>query len=519
MDTNKPQVPTLGSTKDKKDDKKGGPLLKIRGMASQGGTLLERLKQFKKKDLAFILAGLGVLFMAPLAEHFMMAPDNGDDSLKPGFSRGAGNIFGSGGSPYETGVNGMAPGGVAGGGSDVITPLNVRDPSALVMGPGQTQQAPAGAPQASAPPPPSDNSSKWNDAVSAAKAGAGAAAHSAGLPVPRVPLSAGGLRVLGAISGGSGASFGLPPINSNGLAPNRGVQSNSLTGTNGSGIKGVARGPGTGAGGSFEKLKQNANAQGGDLNRGGAASALEQAANRDMSGTVGGGAGEGTNGDKDKGPSGSQTKDSKSTGDPCGGSLSQKLACQDAEKALDLKWKLKEKQAMLWPNLKEKMLEEAVMTPLKAVTGAAAGSIKDALTPQSAQWQCGPKTGVPLCASDGSSKGGCVDPVSNMYTVGGGTPGNIKCTKGGGSDDAAPDAKAGNVVGGPNRQSNSWSSTAASCNDMKQMRAAAPAGARGSNNTLIARYTSALNGNCTAAQEAQRSGVAGADAAVTACCN
>src|SRR5579885_3211398 len=133
MDT-QPKIPTL------KDSQK--PQVKVRGLEA-GATLFDRLKQFKKKDLAFILAGLGTLFMAPLAEHFMMAPDSGDSALHPGFGPGAGGsgstaggIFGDHGNLSFEQPGGFAPGGPMGGGSDVITPLNVRDPSALVMGPG-----------------------------------------------------------------------------------------------------------------------------------------------------------------------------------------------------------------------------------------------------------------------------------------------------------------------------------------------------------------------------------------------
>ena len=39
----------------------------------------------------------------------------------------------------RTETTGMAPGGALDGSKDVITPLNVRDPSALVMGPGATE--------------------------------------------------------------------------------------------------------------------------------------------------------------------------------------------------------------------------------------------------------------------------------------------------------------------------------------------------------------------------------------------
>ncbi len=47
------------------------------------------------------------------------------------FHGNGGYMFGSGGSPYENGSNGIAQGGAIGGAGDIITPLNPRDPSAL----------------------------------------------------------------------------------------------------------------------------------------------------------------------------------------------------------------------------------------------------------------------------------------------------------------------------------------------------------------------------------------------------
>ncbi len=52
-----------------------------------------------------------------------------------------------------TGGNGMAPGQRVGVWADVITPINVRDPSSLVMGPGASS-APGALPQADEPPTP-----------------------------------------------------------------------------------------------------------------------------------------------------------------------------------------------------------------------------------------------------------------------------------------------------------------------------------------------------------------------------
>jgi len=96
----------------------------------------------------------------------------------------------------------MSPGGLLGQGSDVITPLNVRDPSALIMGPGAAQKPSAviDAPAASS----KGDSSAWKDALAAAQKGAATATRKASLPVPHPKLAA-GLRGLGAIGGGSAA--------------------------------------------------------------------------------------------------------------------------------------------------------------------------------------------------------------------------------------------------------------------------------------------------------------------------
>ncbi len=184
-----PKIPTL------KDSQK--PQVKIKGLAA-GLSLFDRLKQFKKKDLAFILAGLGTLFMAPLAEHFMMAPESGDGTMTQGWGgKGGSNLFGGGGSPYESGITGLAPGGAIGGGGDVITPLNVRDPSALVMGPGSQQQPPAGSLAPQQPPMVSTKEPDLKDALaSAAARAAGAATRKAALPVPKPGMTGSGLRGL-----------------------------------------------------------------------------------------------------------------------------------------------------------------------------------------------------------------------------------------------------------------------------------------------------------------------------------
>lgn len=347
-----PKIPTL------KDSQK--PQVKIKGLAA-GLSLLDRLKQFKKKDLAFILAGLGTLFMAPLAEHFMMAPESGEGIMQQGWDGKAGKgIFGSGSSPYESGITGLAPGGAIGGGGDIITPLNVRDPSALVMGPGAQQQPPAGslAPQTA---PSSAKEPDLKDALAnAAARAAGAATRRAPVPVPKPGMTGSGLRGLGVASGGSSAGAGLGPINSN-LAPNKAAGSNSLGDVRpATGYRGVAgaRGPGTGSN-AAERLKQAAGGAGDVFNKAGAGGALETAAAQQIPGGGAGfgGAGGGGAGAADKGPGGNNSNGSKSTGE----SLEFLRQKQEMEKTIDLKWKMKEKRAMFPLELQQEAAKTAVM--------------------------------------------------------------------------------------------------------------------------------------------------------------
>lgn len=360
-----PKIPTLKDSQNK-------PQVKIKGL-SAGLSLFDRLKQFKKKDLAFILAGLGTLFMAPLAEHFMMAPESGDGTMQQGWGgKGGSNLFGSGTSPYESGITGLAPGGAIGGGGDVITPLNVRDPSALVMGPGAQQQPPAGsmAPQTA---PPSKEPDLKDALANAAARAAGAATRRAPIPVPKTAITGSGLRGLGVVSGGSSAGASMQPINSAGLSTNKAAGSNSLSSVRpATGYRGAAgaRGPGSGSG-AAERLKAAAGGAGDIFNRGGGAgSALQEAASAQIPNGALGGAGGGGAGAADKGPGGSNTPGSKSVGE----SLEFLRQKQEMEKSLDLKWKMKEKKAMFPLELGQEVAKTAVM---KGFVEPVAGGIGD----------------------------------------------------------------------------------------------------------------------------------------------
>ena len=454
----KPEIPTL------KDSGKQ-PMLKIKGLAGGGLSFVDRLKQFKKKDLAFIFAGLGTLFMAPLAEHFMMSPDSAEQgAFKEGWNiRGDAAGFGTGQSPYEGGVSGLAPGSLlGGGGSDVITPLNVRDPSALIMGPGQSTPQPVTAPQA---PPQSASPAKasggdWKDALAnAAGRGAKEAVKAASLPVPKIPLQ-GGLRGLGAVSGGGGGGYSLPAISASGV-PNTAAGSNSLQKVGASpGYKGVAAARGSGPNtGGLEALKTAAAGAAGEMNRGGsAASNLDTAAAASQAlpgGGADGGGGGGAQGGGDKAPGGNQDKSSKQQGE----SLEFLIAKENAMKQLELDWELKKKKAMMWPNMKEKMFE-TFMT--KGIAEPVSKMFADFLTgdghEKAKTFLCGtiidkgvfpiPAGKVKPCGGGGvgkddSSAEFCIDVKKDIYRGPGGGQENLKvgagCWKSDGSTtDATP---------------------------------------------------------------------------------
>jgi|GEM_PF-919877 len=97
-----------------------------------GGSLMDKIKNMSKRDMALVAVGLSVLVSAPVAEFLVSTPN--DNSLKTssfGASRGAGdNALAS---LYEPGINSLSQGSADGAG-EIITPLSSRDPSSLILG-------------------------------------------------------------------------------------------------------------------------------------------------------------------------------------------------------------------------------------------------------------------------------------------------------------------------------------------------------------------------------------------------
>ncbi|MCX5788058.1 MAG: hypothetical protein NTX64_06045 [Elusimicrobia bacterium] len=353
-----PKTPTFGAT----------PQLKVRGLSGGPKTLFERLKQFQKKDLIFIASGLGVLFLAPLAEHFMMNPTQ-EKTMTPGFNSPGSGSFGPEAGVHEPGTGGLSPGGLVGASSDIITPLNVRDPSALVMAPGATaiQPSPAAATVAPAQASASKDSS-WKDALAqAAKDGATKGSDAAKPAAFKAPgAMAGALRGLSALSGGSyggGPTYSLSAPNANGV-PNHPTGSNSLSQVQSApGYRGVGS-HGLDQGGNADALMKAGQNAADKFNRaGGAANNLESAAKEVIpnGGAVNTGGGT-SGGDANKAPGGNNSKDNKALGE----SLAYLKAKMEMEKALDLKWSKKKWQEFEFPKM---IYEEITKSAISNILG------------------------------------------------------------------------------------------------------------------------------------------------------
>lgn len=383
------------------------------GTGSQG-SLAQKLKSLKPKDLAFIAAGLAVLVMVPLAEFMISSPEEEAGTLRQGFDQ-KGPMFPDGSAPYEDGLQGIAPGGLVGQGSDVVTPLNVRDPTALIMSPGSAApQKPALSETPPARQPPKDEAD-WRSALpNAAGRGARAGARAAPkLPKPNAKL-AGALAdwrsVLSGAKGGGGPSFKLEAPNSKGLfsSPAAGtniVRTQAIPGFRGGGrsMAGGGFGPGLFGDGRFgpgpTPNSGAADTWAGGISMGG--------------GGFGDAGGRPSTGDGRKNPGGNSTNDQKSLGE----SLAFLRAKMEMEKAVDLKWAKRKYDELE----RKKMLEQ-----IAAQTASqAALKVLDSLLKM-----------LEEAAKGGKGDGGGGDPAGGGDTAGGG---NTDPGRGGGDPNANPD--------------------------------------------------------------------------------
>ncbi|MCX5786771.1 MAG: hypothetical protein NTX59_13905 [Elusimicrobia bacterium] len=300
--------------------KKTASFGKTTGFSRTAGSIMDKLKNLSRKDMAFVGIGLSILVMAPVAEYLMSKPAS-DGLLTPGFG---GREKGSASGLYEPGINGLSQGSTDGSG-EVITPLSSRDPMSLILGS-----------QSSTPPPitsPAPNVSMRDAMKDAGRMGFSEAAKSAGAPTP-IPRLQSALRSFGSFfSGGessrtSGALNGDKIIQDAKNASSKTTSRSMLGPVAMAGYKGVASNtPNSSSRSAFEKLRSQADKSAGNFTGGSAMNSLDRAAADAIDiGKGAGGMGGGGTSDATKGTSNSTVKDSNSHGTEC-----QSLECKANE--------------------------------------------------------------------------------------------------------------------------------------------------------------------------------------------
>ena len=344
-------VPPI-KVKGKEDALSGKPMFRAPGFVNRSG-LAGRLKGLKSRDIAFIVAGLAVLIMAPIAEFVLSSSDDGSGTLRQGFDQ-KGDFFTGAGSPYEDGLGGIAPGGLPGRAGDVITPLNVRDPITLIMGPGGDSK-PIEAPRDAVKSPEPKTDPGWKEAVRAAKRGVSEVVKKASLPRPSVKL-AGKLNWLSSFSGGGhGAGVSLAAPTSQGLlsAPRAGShlsQVQAAPGYRGADRRGIATG-GAGSGSLFDGRRTGAAGGPGGFSLDGLPSGTGANA---ASGLSFGSPGTDT---AAKSPGNNAQEGSKNVGIKEKEDLAHLARKMNMEKAIDLKWAKKRYDQLE----RKKMIEQTLL--------------------------------------------------------------------------------------------------------------------------------------------------------------
>jgi len=368
------EIPILGNNSFNKKTVK----FSVNSLGKSSGNLLERLKNLSKKDIAFVIAGLGILIMAPIAEFFLSKPQ-ADNLLAPGF--GERKASESGGlNLYDSGVNALSSGSPDGSG-EVITPLTARDPSSLIIGAQQT------------PPPPPPPQTTFRDSMKdvAEKSFSQAVKSS---PAPFIPPKMNAsLRGFSSFFGGgessrsSGSLGGGANVLATAQKASTKTEKRSMVGPVAiPGYKGVASNtPNSASKGALEQLRNQAGKAADFFSGDNAIRSLDQAAKESVMADKGEGGGsalfDGAKGDK---PSNSSLRGSNSysPGDPCSGSLENKLNCERAKKAFEYEmWKKYEIPKQIMQAMIDGFLKKGLIDPLSEWM---AGTVKELVDPSPA---------------------------------------------------------------------------------------------------------------------------------------
>lgn len=323
------------------------------------GSLMDRIKNLSRRDMALVGLGLSVLVMVPVAEYMMSQPPQ--ENLLDG---GWGGKEKLGDMPYEPGVNGLSQGSADGSG-EVITPLSSRDPVSLILG-SQPAQPAVTAPVYTPP------ATSMRDAMrDAGREAFSAASKSAGAPTV-IPKMAGGLRNMSFFGGGessrtSGSLGGGKIIDEARSASSKAAKRSMVGPVAIAGYKGVASTPNSASKGAFEKLRAAADKSAGNFSGGSAIRSLDKAAADALEIGKGGG-GMGAGGDSDK------------TGKTSGNSVKGYEHNRSGESLAEAAAKLRQQKALEWEFYKKYEIPKQIINAiLGAVTNVMGEFIKDKL--------------------------------------------------------------------------------------------------------------------------------------------
>ncbi len=317
------------------------------------GSLMDRLKNLSRRDMALVGLGLSVLVMVPVAEYMMSQPPQ--ENLLEG---GWGGKEKLGDMPYEPGVNGLSQGSADGSG-EVITPLSSRDPVSLILG-SQPAQPAVSAPVYTPP------VTSMRDAMrDAGREAFSAASKSAGAPTV-IPKMAGGLRNMSFFGGGessrtSGNLGGGKIIDEARSASSKAAKRSMVGPVAIAGYKGVASTPNSASKGAFEKLRAAADKSAGNFSGGSAIRSLDKAAADALEIGKGGG-GMGAGGDSEK------------TGKTSGNSVKGYEHNRSGETLAEAAAKLRQQKALEWEFYKKYEIPKQI---INAIVGAVSGVIGD----------------------------------------------------------------------------------------------------------------------------------------------
>jgi hypothetical protein len=425
---NLPPINVGGADRKKKTTRKTESILsRMPKMRTTTGTsklgLMDRIKHLSKRDLSYMVTAAGLVFSLPVATNYMTKPDE-SRAMKPGF--GVPQQVNSDSGVFDPG--GSAAGGPLGSNGDIITPITGRDPSSLIVNPGDNQAAA----QAPTPAPVANTSDTRDGMRNAAMEGAQKAVDAAMAPtnIPKITAS---IRGYSAVGGEHVSSAGTLSGNnivatatkgSSKPADTTSLGAKAMSGYAGASNNGPSKGTNTGA---LEDSKAKGDLMAGHLNGANAAQSLDQAAQAASGIGTGSGVGTGPGGATSNGAGGQNPTDNAIKNSASGGGGQETLAQKLAETAAMTRLNNELAMETFWQNTVPQAIVNAALTPIEKFIGDTIGGVLEpSPAPKTTCYKCtwpasGGGSGTSQCTTDGgvisqwkgstgSSSGGSLQP-------------------------------------------------------------------------------------------------------------